>query len=69
MVVTVEGFHWIYYKIIFFYHARTLHWQATSLYWMGVAAEQSGDMHAGRSQVYMYMYKQLLRQFYIRCLF
>ena len=32
-----------------------------------MAAEQSGDMHAGRSQVYMYMCKQL-RQVYIRCL-
>ena len=59
-----------YFKIttFFFYHTHTLHWQATSLYWMGVAAEQSGDMHAGRSQVYMYMCKQL-RQVYIRCLF
>ena len=25
-----------------------MEWQAVGLYWMGVAAEQSGDMHGGK---------------------
>ena len=29
--------------------------QAASLYWMGVAAEQSGDMHAGECHVHNYI--------------